>query len=743
MSITVVRSPWIIAVSVVLLSIFSGVTGAEEVPRTVFVHLFEWKWTDVARECEQWLGPKGYAAVQISPPQEHLVLSEGSRKYPWWQRYQPVSYQLESRSGTRDQLKDMISRCNRVGVKVYADAIINHMVGIDQSEGVGSGGCSFKPGTREYPCVPYGPNDFHEPPCNVNYQDANSVRNCWIEGTLSDLNTNQENVRQKIADYVNDLISIGVAGFRIDGGKHMMPADIAAVLAKVNDLGSAIDPATGRPFHQRGRPYIFLEVIGADGQPVRPAEYVSLGNVSEFAYGRKLAAKFRDPNQKLADLKTFPGHPGSTDWGLLPSSQAVAFTDNHDNQRGHGSGAWQADGRIANILTFHYDGNLYNLANVFMLAWPYGYPDVMSSYDWERKVQQTGNNKYEDLNDWVGPPADSQGRTNDVGCDRPEWICEHRWGNIANMVAFRNYTGQQQEDWTVTHWWDNGNNAIAFGRNGKGFVIINKESTPLTQKLPTGMPPGRYCDVLSGDFDQTTKTCTGPTVLVDASGSAIFNVSPGRATAIHVGAGGPDGYRRTVVFMFGTTIAGQDMFLRGGIDHTYGKRVLGRTCETAVGPTYQCAMPIRHNNLRNDTTKPWKEGELYLDWYGREPGQDGVSHGIQAAGSALDWTTHNPSHGKTVERDGYGFEMLNQIHSLGDHYWMFDVMMNCSQGVQAGGDSWFEVKSYISNIGNGWEGNINQVDTPYRSQNHFAKCGKINVFRRNENTAAYYDFLGQ
>ena len=31
----------------------------------VFVHLFEWKWTDVARECEQFLAPAGYCAVQV------------------------------------------------------------------------------------------------------------------------------------------------------------------------------------------------------------------------------------------------------------------------------------------------------------------------------------------------------------------------------------------------------------------------------------------------------------------------------------------------------------------------------------------------------------------------------------------------------------------------------------------------------------------------------------------------------
>lgn len=29
------------------------------------VHLFEWKWNDIARECEQFLGPIGYGGVQV------------------------------------------------------------------------------------------------------------------------------------------------------------------------------------------------------------------------------------------------------------------------------------------------------------------------------------------------------------------------------------------------------------------------------------------------------------------------------------------------------------------------------------------------------------------------------------------------------------------------------------------------------------------------------------------------------
>lgn len=34
--------------------------------RTTMVHLFEWKFSDIADECERFLGPAGYAAVQVS-----------------------------------------------------------------------------------------------------------------------------------------------------------------------------------------------------------------------------------------------------------------------------------------------------------------------------------------------------------------------------------------------------------------------------------------------------------------------------------------------------------------------------------------------------------------------------------------------------------------------------------------------------------------------------------------------------
>lgn len=101
-----------------------------------FVHLFEWKWTDIADECENFLGPKGFDAVQISPPYEHINLDT------WWARYQPVSYQLISRSGNEAQLQDMVNRCHAVGVKIYADLVINHTAAWN-SGGTGSAGTNW------------------------------------------------------------------------------------------------------------------------------------------------------------------------------------------------------------------------------------------------------------------------------------------------------------------------------------------------------------------------------------------------------------------------------------------------------------------------------------------------------------------------------------------------------------------------------------------------------------------------
>ncbi|KAI8436624.1 hypothetical protein MSG28_010128, partial [Choristoneura fumiferana] len=86
-----------------------------------------------------------------------------------------------------------------------------------------------------------------------------------------------------------------------------------------------------------------------------------------------------------------------------------------------------------------------------MLAHPYGEPRIMSSYFFNHSDQ--------------GPPADSNENivspsiNSDDTCGNG-WVCEHRWRQIYQMVAFRNAV----KDTQIKNWWNNGNNQIAFSR---------------------------------------------------------------------------------------------------------------------------------------------------------------------------------------------------------------------------------------------------------------------------------------
>ncbi|XP_023225708.1 pancreatic alpha-amylase-like [Centruroides sculpturatus] len=473
--------------------------------KSVFVHLFEWRWKDVADECEQFLGPFGFGGVQISPPNENGIVWEPfwnkEIKRPWFERYQPVSYKLGTRSGTESEFREMVRRCNNAGVRIYVDAVINHMTG-DIGKGQGTAGSHFDPGALQYYGVPYGPSDFNNDKCHSqsgnieNYQDKHQVRDCRLSG-LADLNLGKQYVRDKITEYLNYLIDIGVAGFRFDAAKHMWPSDIKALRDRLKNLNTEFFPPNTRPF-------VFQEVIDlGGGEAVKADEYLHIGRVTEFRYGKHLGDVIRkNYDQRLKYLKNF-----GEEWGMVPGGNAITFIDNHDNQRGHGAGGF------GTILTF-FEARMYKMASAFMLAWPYGLPRVMSSYQWPRHIEHG-----KDKNDWIGPPHDDNYnikpviRNSDMTCGNG-WVCEHRWRQIYNMVKFRNVVGFEPVD----YWWDNNYHQIAFGRKGKGFLVINNDNHPVDQNFLTGLPAGTYCDVISGNLENNS--CTGKKVNVGNDGRA-------------------------------------------------------------------------------------------------------------------------------------------------------------------------------------------------------------------------------
>lgn len=91
------------------------------------------------------------------------------------------------------------------------------------------------------------------------------------------------------------------------------------------------------------------------------------------------------------------------------------------------------------------------------------------------------------------------------------------------MVGFRNAAGAAP----VSHWWSDGDNAIAFAREGRGYVVLNRENTAVTRTFDTGLPAGTYCDVIRGEV--RGNRCTGPTVTVTKTGQLTTTV-PGLST---------------------------------------------------------------------------------------------------------------------------------------------------------------------------------------------------------------------
>lgn len=469
----------------------------------VLVHLFDWKWNDIATECETVLGPAGFKAVQVSPPQEHSIVPS----HDWSERYQPVSYSVErSRSGTGPEFRTMIARCKAVGVDIIVDAVINHMTNFP-SPGVGSNGTAYT--KYNYPGL-YSATDFH-PACAIsNYQDAANVQDCELF-SLPDLNTSLESVRQKIAGYLISLARMGVAGFRIDAAKHIQQVDLDNIIR----IATETLVGEGKPI-----PYFFLEVVGGAGEALSPRDYFGEGyssggasDITEFTF-TGVGNKFRGVGGEHISQLNPNGTPGNrfsdVAWGLMPSDKAVVFLQNHDTQHDCGIG--------------YRNGDTFRLANVWMLAQPYGYPSILSSFAFDCP---TGNSQ--------GPPSDAEGNTKDLICASSletatvgQWVCEHRDPSIRNMVRFRRVVAGTD----ITNWWDNGANAIAFSRGDKGFVAINNEASTLATTVTTSLPPGGYCDRITGGLAPSGTACVGTTVIVGADGSIQLTLLSRVAVAI-------------------------------------------------------------------------------------------------------------------------------------------------------------------------------------------------------------------
>ncbi|MFE0593156.1 carbohydrate-binding module family 20 domain-containing protein [Micromonospora echinospora] len=513
----------------------------------VTANLWEWNWPSVAAACTNHLGPAGYGAVQVAPPQESVSLPNSpDGVHPWYEVYQPVSYKLESRFGNRQQFAAMVDACHAAGVRVYVDAVVNHMAGTNNPAGsVGYAGTQFS--GYSYPAVPYGNGDFHRPgdncPTNGTINDWNNeaqVTSCELL-SLSDLYTEKESVRNKIVAYLNDLIGLGVDGFRVDAVKHVRKDDFAAILGKLNNTVA-----------ENRRPYVAQEIFdGASNDALKARAFIGNGDVLDFAYAKGIRSAFQGSISALANIPT---------WNLdAPSANVFAMVTNHDLER---------DG----VVLSYKNGTDYVLANYFALAYPHGKPSVYDSFSWSNRNQS--------------PPHNGNGHVTDTVCGSA-WNCLSQTTGIKGMVGWANAARSVK---TVSDFTTVNNNVIGFHRGDRAWIGINDSGTATSAQFVTGLADGEYCDVISGGVGGSG--CTGARVTV-SGGRATVNIPANNAVAIHVNARPTPGVTVNTTFTATASLAaGQTLHLVGNTAALGGGNTANSVALTGNGSTWTTTVAL-------------------------------------------------------------------------------------------------------------------------------------------------------
>ncbi|KAG2003534.1 alpha amylase [Coprinopsis cinerea AmutBmut pab1-1] len=437
------------------------------------VELFGWPWNDIAKECE-FLGKAGYMGVKVWAPNEHVW---GSHYYepdgqfrPWYFVYQPVSYRLQSRMGTHEELRNMINSCRRAGVRVYADAVINHMSGQGtdiQNHRVGN--CELYSGhnatenspyytsgntflinpftgtrpTLEFPAVPFGPTDFHCERSLNSWTDGIVVTKGWLVG-LTDLNTSKPYVQDRIATYLTDLLSIGFSGFRVDAAKHIGPQDMAQILARLkNKMGGSLPDDF----------ITWMEVIIGGEAALMACSGGEWSWYTNFDNKMRAAGLSNEDIQKVKIWSSdYPKEMPICGHWILPPSRFAIQNDDHDQQNDGSSSRDMADkGSVLikekNVAAHrNFEVNLFARRDndwhiklilssyMFMPNGGSGFPDGLS----DCSLHYTGN---QNINGCKGVPKDTAYVANACGYTMQpgKYTRPHR--DISIINAMRGWVG--------------------------------------------------------------------------------------------------------------------------------------------------------------------------------------------------------------------------------------------------------------------------------------------------------------
>ena len=415
------------------------------------MHVWSWNFPEIARNMKS-IADAGFTMIQTSPVQA-CYAPEGSGKKifdekvtegNWYYYYQPTAWTIGNNIlGTKAQMQEMLDSAAKYNLKVIVDVLPNHTafdtdaVSEDFYKAVGG---------RE--------KMFHTNGLTP-IVDYNDRRECTLMGCggLPDVNTENPDFQKYYMEFVNELLHMGVRGFRYDTAKHIGvhsdPVDAAAGV-KENDFW---DVATGRKSVKGVKlalPYDDLFVYGEvlQDKNVPEKEYADYMGQTASGYGYVLREALEKGTANGFDLQNWR-HDAAPEF-------LVSWVESHDTYCNHHESAHLTDDQI-------------RTGWVWITARQNSTPLFFS-----RPAGSTRDNYYG--NNVLGAKGND----------------EYMHPEVVAVNKFRKAMDGQKEDLQFS----NDGAVLLVNRGNKGAAIVNIGNFANFVKRPTGLPDGTYKDVV-------------------------------------------------------------------------------------------------------------------------------------------------------------------------------------------------------------------------------------------------------
>lgn len=417
----------------------------------VILHVWSWNFPEIARSMHE-IADAGYTMIQTSPVQPHYA-PEGScveifdpkvKKGNWYYYYQPTDWKVGNKIlGSKEQMQAMLDSAAKYNVRVIVDVLPNHTAfDID----------AVSP--EFYKAVGGRDKMFHSNGLRP-ISDYQGRTECTLMGVggLPDVNTENPDFQKYYMQFVNELLRMGVRGFRYDTAKHIgVHSDPKDKGVKENDFW---DVALGRKAVKGVRMtlpedslFIYGEVLQDKGVP--ESEYADYMGQTASSYGHVLREALDKRSANGVDLKNWH-HEAAPEY-------LTTWVESHDTYCNANESAHLTDDQI-------------RTAWVFLTARQNGTPLFFSRPAGSTRDNYFGNNV-------LGA------RGND----------EFKHPEVAAVNKFRHAMRGLKEDLQFSE----DGQVWLVNRGKKGAAVVNVGSFANFVNLPTGLPDGTYRDKVYG-----------------------------------------------------------------------------------------------------------------------------------------------------------------------------------------------------------------------------------------------------